>query len=125
MTTWLDKLKLAETQLERVHPSSRDPVDWAELSHFGFHALENAVDAASLRVGLSIQKTHPSRVSAAERLHLDHGLADVSELLQDLNAVRKSEAYGDVVAPVLHPEDTAVEIDQYVRSVRELIERYQ
>lgn len=121
MSTSLEKLELAERQLERAL-SSWDPPDWADLSHYGFHALENAVDAASLHVGVSVQKSHPARVAAAARLHLNHDLDDVSNLLQDLNEVRKSESYGDRPAPSLDPEDTVVRIEAYVASVRELIE---
>ena len=116
-----EKLELAERQLERIL-SAWDPPDWANLSHFGFHALENAVDAAAMHVGLSIHKTHPARVDAARVLHLDHEFADVSELLKDLNEVRKREAYGDIHAPELDAESTVARIEEYVSSVRELIE---
>ena len=78
MATSREKLKLSESQLERVL-SSWDPPDWATLSHFGFHALENAVDAASIHVGISIERIHPARVSAALHLHRDHNLEDVSD----------------------------------------------
>ena len=121
MATPLEKLELAESQLERVL-SSLDPPDWASLSHFGFHSTENAVDAACIHVGIRIQKTHYARVSAASQLHKEHALQDVSALRADLSEVRKSEAYGDVPAPKLDAEDTATLIEEYVRSVRELIE---
>ena len=124
MATSIAKMELAETQLERVQ-SAWDPPDWLDLSHFGFHALENAVDAASLRVGLPIERNHPSRVSAAQRLHSLHGLKDISELLMVLNEVRKREAYGDVEAPELDPEDTAIEIELYVTSVREFLAEFE
>ena len=90
-------------------------------SHFGFHALENAVDAASIHVHISIERNHPARVSAALQPNKVHNLEDVSLLLQDLNVVRKSEAYGDVQAPQLDADDVAFAIEEYVGSVRELI----
>ena len=122
MTTALTKLELAESHLERVL-ASWDPPDWAALSIFGFHALENAVDAACLHLGASLQKTHPARVAAARQLHEDHGFADVSELLHDLNETRKNESYGDdVPVPELDPEETATRIGAYVKTVREFIE---
>ena len=82
------KLSLAEAQLERVQ-MAWDPPDWADLSHYGFHALENAVDAACLHLGIAIHKHHPARVDAARRLTRGHGFDDVSDLLHDLNEVRK------------------------------------
>lgn len=121
MVTSLEKLELAERQLERIR-LAWNPPDWANLSHYGFHALENAVDAAAIHLGLSMHRTHPARVDAATRLHFDHDFVDVSELLKDLNEVRKREAYGDIQGPELDPESTVTRIDEYVRSVRELIE---
>ena len=99
-----------------------DPVDWADLSHYGFHALENAIDAACAHFGLeSAGNSHWKRVERALELHRDHGLDDVSDLLRDLNETRKSESYGDVTAPPLDAEDTAVSIEGYVEAVGKLL----
>ena len=114
------KLKLAELQLERVL-MAWDPPDWADLSIYGFHALENAVDAACLHLALPVQKSHPARQEAADQLCRAHGFDDVSELLRDLNETRKSESYGDVPAPELDAEETASQIEAYVEAVRTLI----
>lgn len=114
------KLELAEAQLERVL-TSWDPPDWADLSHYGFHALENSVDAACLHLGIHLQKSHVARQEAAEQLHEQHGFDDVSELLHDLNETRKSESYGDVEAPELDPADIAARVEAYVDRVRELL----
>ena len=116
----LTKLGLAEKQLERVQ-MAWDPPDWADLSHYGFHALENAVDAACLHLGIVMQKSHPARQEAAERLHRLHGFDDVSDLLHDLNETRKSESYGDVTAPELDAEETAIQIETYWEAVRTLL----
>lgn len=62
-----------------------------------------------------------ARVNVAGVLHRQHGLPDVSDLLRDLNEARKSEAYGDVVAPKLDAEDVATEIEVYVDSVGKLV----
>lgn len=57
-----------------------------------------------------------------KRLSSEHGLEDVSDLLRDLNEVRKSEAYGDIVTPPeLDPADVAVEIEEYIESVAALL----
>ena len=90
---------------------------------FGLYALEAAVDAACLHFGTVPQKTHWSRSDAAEQLSSEHGLDDVSDLLSDLNNIRKSEAYGDViVTPELDPEDVASNIEHYVEAVAALME---
>jgi hypothetical protein len=91
------------------------------LSFYGFYALEAAVEAACLHLGIVTQKAHWARVEAARTLHDKHRLAGVSELLRDLNETRKSEAYGDVEAPELDAEDVANEIESYVESVAKLL----
>ena len=68
-----------------------------------------------------VAKAHWARVEAAETLHQQHGLEHVSELLRDLNETRKSEAYGDVVAPELDPEDVASQVESYIDSVAQLL----
>ena len=119
-----EKIELAQQQLARVQMAWDDPTDWADLSHYGFHALENAIDAACAHFGLeSAGNSHWKRVERARELHRDHGLDDVSDLLRDLNETRKSESYGDVTAPPLDAEDTAVSIERYVEAVGELLRR--
>jgi hypothetical protein len=55
-------------------------------------------------------------------LHKRHGLPDVAQLLRDLNNARKAAAYGDIPAPNLNAEDVAIEIEQYVDAVGQLLE---
>ena len=119
----LKKIKLAQQQLKRVQ-TAWDPPDWPDLSHYGFHALENAIDAACAHFGLEgAGNLHWKREERARQLHRDHGLDDVSDLLRDLNNTRKSEAYGDVTPPPLNAEDTAVSIERYVETVEKIIKR--
>lgn len=115
-----EKLELAESHLERVR-AAWDPPDWADLSLYGFYSLEAAVEAACLHLGIATQKAHWAKVNAAGILHRQHGLADVTDLLRDLNEARKSEAYGDVAAPQLDAEDVVTEIEVYVDSVGKLV----
>ena len=122
MSSALEKLDLAESQYERAH-AAWDPPDWADLSHYGFHALENALDAACLHLGIPVARTHQARQVAAEQLHREHGFEDVSELLRDLNETRKSESYGDVAAPEMDAQDTIMELESYVEAVRALVGR--
>ena len=122
MSDATSKLELAQKHLEKVQSAWDDPTDWADLSLYGFYALEAAVDAACIHYGIDSSKSHVSRAKSAERLRSEHGLDDVSDLLRDLNEARKSEAYGDVTTPPeLDPEDVAVQIEEYIESVATLI----
>jgi hypothetical protein len=120
MSSARKKIELAKRDLERVQ-EAWDPPDWADLSLYGFYALEAAVEAASLHKGMTVRKNHAERVKAAETLHQLHGLPDVSGLLVDLNERRKSEAYGDVDAPDLDAEDVASEIESYIDLVEQML----
>jgi len=114
------KIELARKHLEKVLVSWNPP-DWADLSVYGFYCLEAAVDAAALKLGIDIQAQHWSRVNVAKELHTMHGLPNVSNLLKDLNDVRKSEAYGDIDAPEMDAEEVSAEIERYVDAVSKII----
>ena len=117
------KIELAQQQLERVQ-MAWDPPDWADLSHYGFHALENAIDAACAHFGLeNAGNSHWKRVERARQLHKEHGLDDVADLLRDLNETRKNESYGDVAATPLDAEDTAASVEEYIEAVKKLLDR--
>jgi len=120
MATSADKLALADKHLAKAQ-LAWDPPDWADLSVWGFYCLEAAVEAAAIHHGISVKKTHWSRVTAAEKLHEGHGLPDVAGLLRDLNDSRKKIAYGDVAAPELDAEDVISAIEGYVDEVHQLI----
>ena len=122
MTAADEKLALARRHLKRVQDAWPEPTDWADLSIYGFYALEAAVDAAGLSVGRGTARRHPARASAAALLASSHALPDVSDLLRDLNEVRKHQSYGDVDAPALTAEETAVAIEAYVDAVARMIE---
>ena len=77
MSDATSKLKLARKHLEKVQIAWDDPTDWADLSLYGFHALEAAVDAACIHCGIDANKSHASRAMSAERLSSAHGLKDV------------------------------------------------
>ena len=99
-----------------------DPVDWSDLSLYAFYALENAVMAAADQLGVTWERTHPSKVAAARALHQQNGLPDVAPLLQELNEIRKSESYGEVRPPsTFDAEDIAVAVEDYVEAVDGLI----
>lgn len=76
-----DSLQRAQKQLEKVQVAQIDPVDWSDLSIYGFLALENAVVAAAEHFRIPWQKTHPSKNEAAQALHRDYGLPNVSQLM--------------------------------------------
>jgi hypothetical protein len=117
-----NKLGLAKEQLAKVQVAAWDPVDWMDLSLYAFYTLENAVVAAADQVGVSWKQTHPSKVDAATELHARYGLPDIADLLSDLNAIRKSSAYGE--SPRHHgrtAEDIADEVEEYVSEVESLL----
>ena len=116
-----DKLVLAQRHLKRVEASWDDPVDWDDLSLYGFYCLEAAVEAAALHFKIKTNTVHAQKVEVAEKLHRDKGLPDVSELLVDLNGSRKAAAYGDVDALELDPEEVKLEIEAYVEAVKKLL----
>ena len=123
MASATDKLKLAKRHLKRVQAACwEDPIDWADLSIYGFYALEAAVDAASLHYGIPIKRSHPARAAAAEKLAAERRLEDVSDLLADLNELRKSIGYGDAGGPELEAVEAAHRIQPYINRVARLIE---
>ena len=120
MTNAPVKLLLARDHLEDVLEAWNEPTDWKDLSVYGFHCLEAAVDAASMHVGLPTSRSHWKRVEAATELHDKWNLPDVSDLLRDLNDARKSHLYGDIPDPGLDTEDVASRIEEYVNAVEQL-----
>jgi hypothetical protein len=116
-----DSLALAKKHLERVQ-SSWDPPEWLDLAAYGLYALEAAVVAAALHCNVTLKRTHTSKADAADELSNSHGLPEISDLMQDLNEVRKSEAYGDISArPTLDPEDVASQVEEYIDAVSNLL----
>ena len=116
-------LELAKKQLEKVQSSLDDPIDWSDLSLYGFYCIENAVKAAALHFDLNVRKSHYRKAEVAEILAQKFGLPDVSEFLITLNTARKAESYGDIEFPEeLEAELAASEIEAYIVVVSELIE---
>ena len=117
-----DPYQLAQEHLKRAQTAAWDPVDWVELSTFAFYCLEAAVMAAAAHVGYNVPPSHPAKARAATDLARDHGLTDVSTLLYDLNAARKSSAYGDTAFPNLDAEDVVRELEDYLDEVGTLLD---
>ena len=115
-----ESLELAEGHLERALSAAADPVDWTDLSTYGFYCLEAAVMAAANHLKMKVQRSHPGKVEAAKVLAKKHKLPDVSALLVELNTARKAHAYGDVEAPELDEEELATELESFVGAVRKM-----
>jgi hypothetical protein len=114
-------LRRARHHLARVRKAVPDPTDWYDLTIYGFYCVEAAVMAAAAYAGVSVDKTHPAKATAARNLALSHGLPDVSTLLATLNAARKATAYGDRALPPLDAEQLHREIARFVDAVAALI----
>ncbi|MYE46350.1 MAG: hypothetical protein F4X25_06280 [Chloroflexi bacterium] len=119
-----ESYELARAHLERVQVSSwGDPVDWADLSMYGFYCLEACVVAAALHLGQERPSGHREKVETADSLAAEQNLPDIWDLLRDLNDMRKHEAYGDVDPPEgLDAEEVAGAIEEYVDSVGALLQ---
>ncbi len=111
-------LKVAKKHLDRVQ-NSWDPPDWSILGTYGLYCLEALVRAAALKAGETPVRTHWGKADQAENLAKRQGLPNISVLLRDLNALRKSEAYGDseVDESDYDAEDLTEEIQNYFDAV--------
>ncbi len=118
-----DKLTLADEQLARVQVAALEPEDWADVSTYGLYALENATVAVAEQLGIAWEPNHWNKASVAEQLAEAHDVPAVGALMRDLNAVRKSEAYGEPTVSISwSAEDIAATIEEYVTAARRLIE---
>jgi hypothetical protein len=117
-------IELAKKHLDRVQ-EAWDPPDWSDLATYGLYCLEALIRAAALKAGETPIRTHWGKADQATNLSKHHHLPDVSELLQDLNALRKSEAYGDtdVDESEYVAQDIADDIEDYFDKVSEFCKK--
>ena len=115
----MDSLEVARRHLLKVEAAWQDPVDWADLTLYGFYCLEACVVAMALQLGQPRPKrTHPAKVALAKDFAVSHGLPDIEQMLIALNDRRKFEAYGDVEPDDdLDAEDLAAAIRGYLGAV--------
>lgn len=99
-----------------------EPVDWTDLTIYGFYCLEAAIVAAAMHTGLSFRRTHSEKAKVAEELAVSYDLPDLSDFLRKLNEARKAAAYGDAPLPDLDAEYVAQKIEDYVDAVSALLE---
>lgn len=121
----MDSLEVARRHLQKVEVAWWDPVDWADLTLYGFYCLEACVVAMALHLGQPRPKrTHPAKVALAKDLATSHGLPDIEQMLIALNDRRKFEAYGDIELAdddELDAEDLANGIRGYFEAVEALV----
>ncbi len=89
-------LERSKTQLDRAAVHSWEPAEPAEAVMWAFYAYENAVIAIAELKGIPWERNHAKKAELAEKLHKDGILRrDISERLQQLNALRKDVAYDE------------------------------
>lgn len=113
---------IAKQHLDRVLAAWDEPVDWTDLTIYGFYCLEAAIVAAAMHTGLSFRRTHSEKAKVAEELAVSYDLPDLSDFLWNLNEARKAAAYGDAPLPDLDAEYVARKIEDYVDAVSALLE---
>lgn len=117
-----ERLGLARERFARAQVAGLEPEDWAELSMWAFYALENAVVAAADHLHVPWERSHPSEVEVSRTLRGDHGLPDVSSLLIELNALRKSAAYGEVQSPPSITAEAVVgTVEGFIEAVSQVV----
>jgi hypothetical protein len=118
-------IAIAKKHLKRVQEAWDDPTDWGDLATYGLYCLEALIRAAALKAGETPIRTHWGKADQAANLTKRYKLPDVADLLQDLNSIRKSEAYGDTDADVsdYDAEDIAKEIEDYFDKVKVFCQR--
>jgi hypothetical protein len=117
-------LTVAQRHLERVKDAS-DPPDWSDLGTYGLYCLEALIRAAAIKAGETPIRTHWGKADQARNLAKLHKLPDVSKLVEELNVLRKSFAYGDseVDESNYDPKDIADQIEDYFNKVSEFCKR--
>ena len=110
--------------LARSHPSARAGLLGRAHGLGGPRDLWVLLRRGRCRGGWARPGSHRAKDDASRRLHDEHGLPSVSDLLFTLNQARKHEAYGDVERPAhLDPEDVALAVEEYVGSVEALLQQ--
>ncbi len=81
--------------------------------------------AAALKSGETPIRTHWGKADQAKNLHKNHGLPNITDLLQDLNVMRKAMAYGDEEfdESEYDAEDIARQVEDYYDKVSAFVKR--
>jgi hypothetical protein len=118
------QLLLSRKHLAKVQRAvATEPVDWADLYIFGLYAVEMAAKAAGTRAGISEAETHAGQVNLANRLHEEHGLPDVEDMLRHLQRNRLHEAYGKLVpSGEFDAREVAAAVEGYVDAVGRIVD---
>lgn len=114
--------EFAQNHLARARRAAHaTPVDWTDLTVYGFYCLEVAVRAAADHLGAKVTTNHLEKAQLAKSLADAHNLPDVSALLLSLNRARKATGYGDVRIPALDSDDLLAQLEGYVSAVGDLL----
>ena len=114
----------ARAQWDRATVDSWEPRDPAECVTKCFYSYENALVAAATALGTVWTKKHYEKAALAKRLFEQNKLkTDVSDLLVELNELRKDVSYGDPGQELseVNLEDLVSQLELFLDEVRELV----
>ena len=118
------QLEIATRQFDEACTASWMPTEPAECISKCFYAFENAVVAAAMALGIPWKKDHRKKADLAATL-FDTGKAtkNISELLIELNDVRKDISYGEAGQTLedMDLDDLLSDLKDYLSQVESLI----
>ena len=117
-------LKKSQQQLEKAQVYSWDPDEPAECVSAAFYAYENAVVAAAEALAVPWKPSHYQKSEVAEKLFTDKKVkVDVSDLLLELNDLRKDVSYGEPGEELSNYdlEQLVTNLENFIDEVEEII----
>jgi hypothetical protein len=107
-----DHLELAQKQWDTAATDSWEPAEPESCVTNVFYAYENVIVAVAEALGIEWKKNHYRKAEIAAQLARDGKLSkDISQLMQQLNSLRKDISYGEPGADLLDEDLEALVTD--------------
>jgi hypothetical protein len=119
-------LSRAKNQWDSATVDSWDPAEPADCVTKCFYSYENALVAAATALGAAWTKKHYEKATLAKKLFEQNALkTDVSDLLVNLNELRKDVSYGDPGEELRQTdlEQLVSKLESFLDEVTELLAR--